>query len=170
MDPGSSDCIWLEAIVGANSGKYQSPPGKGTSGTEAWAYVYMGNDCTGARRVRFSGYVPVPDQAFKVTSTSARLTTTIDIWEYDPDTGEYSGLSFPVNIDVTWTGSKPAVRQSDHEHINSKGFTLNYRWTGLYQLADASGTVSDGTTNYASPGTIYNANFGSGRTMLVRVE
>ena len=162
IDPSSSGCTWVEAAVGPNSGKYQTPPGRGTSGTDAWVFVHMYDYCTYAEKAGW-GSAQLSDQAFKVGSTFARLTATIMVEDL------IYGGSFPVTIDLTWAGAKPAMRQSDHEHIHSQGFSLNYRWTGMYQLADATGTISDGTTNYTPEASI-DGNFGTGRTMLVRVE
>jgi hypothetical protein len=49
---------------------------------------------------------------------------------------------------VSWTGSGDIVSVKDHDHLKEPGFKLNARFTGTSRNATASGTVSDGTTNF----------------------
>lgn len=53
-----------------------------------------------------------------------------------------------IFIDLAWTGFGPTSRQTNHSHFNSHGCKMKFRSNGLFRSAEASGSVSDGSTNY----------------------
>ena len=61
-----------------------------------------------------------------------------------------SVLMAPVNLSVnlTWTGSGPLNHGSSHSHFQGPGFIVNSRSSGFFRPAVASGSVSDGITNF----------------------
>ena len=62
-----------------------------------------------------------------------------------------SGSTFTVHVDVSWTG--PSAITRDHSNTNdlySHFCHVLNRWKGSGRTADAAGSVSDGTTNFAS--------------------
>ncbi len=74
---------------------------------------------------------------------SARLTTTVQVTDY------VQGLSFDVFIDLTWIGTGDILAYHAHDHNQpSPGCNVNVQGREKYREAQASGTVSDGTTNF----------------------
>lgn len=60
----------------------------------------------------------------------------------------FGGSSFDVFVDLSWLGVGNPVSQSSHFHSRSPGFIVNGRFSGTFRSAEASGSVSDGVTNF----------------------
>jgi hypothetical protein len=74
--------------------------------------------------------------------TAASLTATIEV----PDV--VSGSSFSVAVSVRRAGFGDTFSQDDRFHLKEPGFKVNFHLDGTFRQASASGTVSDGTTNF----------------------
>jgi hypothetical protein len=74
--------------------------------------------------------------------TTASLTATIEVFDF------VSGTSFPVNVSVSWTGVGETFSVKQRSHQTFPGFKINKRFDGTGRHGVASGTVSDGTTNF----------------------
>jgi hypothetical protein len=59
-----------------------------------------------------------------------------------------SGKTFPVDVSVRWTGSGDTVRDKNPVHLKEPGFKRIARFIGAVRNATASGSVSDGTSNF----------------------
>jgi hypothetical protein len=86
--------------------------------------------------------------------TTATLNATIEVFD------EVSGTSFPVDISVSWAGFGASTTQKDHFQIHGPDFKVNSRFMGTFRDATASGTVSDGTTNFTPEPAVF-ADMGS---------
>lgn len=75
--------------------------------------------------------------------SSASLSATIPV--FDAVSGN---PLFNVSVSQTWTATGPLSIESSTSHFHTKGFTINSHFTGRFRNATASGTVSDGTTNF----------------------
>lgn len=66
--------------------------------------------------------------------------------------GGGGGSSSTVNytLNLTWKGFGTPSRQVNDSHYQSPGFITNMHFTGTSQNAIVSGTLSDGTTNFAA--------------------
>jgi hypothetical protein len=53
-----------------------------------------------------------------------------------------------VSVDLTWTAVGPLIRYHDVTHSREPGCKINSHLTGYSRPAEASGTISDGTTNF----------------------
>ena len=53
-----------------------------------------------------------------------------------------------MSVALTWTGIGNPVRQSGNSHFRTPGFIINSHSTGTFRFAEASGSVSDGITNF----------------------
>lgn len=89
-------------------------------------------------------------QAFTPTvqSSSGALTAqgSIDVQDFNSD-GTMSTTTYTVNL--TWQGVGKPSRQVDSFHFQSPGYITQSHFTGTSQSALVTGTLSDGTTNFA---------------------
>jgi hypothetical protein len=77
-----------------------------------------------------------PNLSSATTSATVPLTDTV------------SGDSFNVEVNVAWTASSPLMHQNNTTVTHTPSVTMVFHSTALLRNADASGTVSDGTTNF----------------------
>jgi hypothetical protein len=146
VDP--SGCIHTEVYVYAE---------------ETWSEVGLSisqyDTCIGTYLLIASGYAELADSDFRISANldSATLKTTVDVEDYVSDS------SFDVFVDLTWTGTSalghgtsnyqghgPGCHEISHDQMRSRA-------------AQASGTVSDGETNFtlepSEYGVIYSEKF-----------
>jgi hypothetical protein len=121
--------------------------------------------CSGRLLLSAFGLATLKPEQFHIDKqfNAATLTVTIEV------TDVVSGNTFPVDVGVSWTGSGDIVRDKNHDHLNEPGFKLNTHFTGASRNATASGTVSDGTTNF-TPEPAVSAEMGStkrGEVMII---
>ena len=85
----------------------------------------------------------------------ATLDTTI------PVVDDASGASIPLSVDLTWVGTSAIHRNhsSSNELLYDRCRIVDH-WKGTGRDADASGTISDGVTNFAPPGSLQWAEIG----------
>jgi hypothetical protein len=100
--------------------------------------------CTDTQLVIAGGSSPVPAPAFQIDSRlrAATLNATLEVFDF------VSLTSFPVEVSVSWTGTGAIRREKQHFQVKRPGLKANFRFDGLTRDATASGTVSDGTTNF----------------------
>jgi hypothetical protein len=158
-----SGCVFVGAWVDANIGRSQSPPGRGSLDGVVNINFIQYDGCNSVYLIWAAGWEYLTGQELTVSGSSARLIKDVQVWD------DVSQSLYWVTVDLAWSPTGPAVRQSDHEHVQWPGFNLNYRWSGTYRPAEATGSISDGVTNF-TPETSFDGNFGTGRTMSVQVE
>jgi hypothetical protein len=112
--------------------------------------------CTGTETLFADGQATLAAGEFQIDKmlTSATLNATIEVFDF------VSGTSFPVDVSVGWTGFGATTTQKDHFQIKGPGFKVNSRFMGTFRDATASGTVSDGTTNFTPESAVF-ADMGS---------
>jgi hypothetical protein len=147
----SANCIDTAVYVFAEVGKSQSPPGPGISGVITYGFISKYDYCGQTQLLGASFYSAIPSSDFKLDENlnSAQLTTTVSVFDY------ISGTSFPVSLALTWTAAGPAIRNNFGFHVHAPGFTANEHDNGVTRVADATGTVSDGTTNFTPQASLY---------------
>ncbi len=62
--------------------------------------------------------------------------------------------TFPVTINLTFQGIGPATDTLSASHMRSTTFVISTHFNGESRMAEASGTLSDGATNYAATPTL----------------
>ena len=72
----------------------------------------------------------------------ATLNTTMSV------TNALTGNLFDISINLTWTASAPVTREHSVLHENTPGCIHVNRFVGTFRAAEASGSVSDSTTNF----------------------
>jgi hypothetical protein len=139
-----SGCIVTEASIFATQHYFQSPPGPGSEGPFASIFIFQHNVCTGEELLNASGATETNlDLEVDKKLNWATLNALVNVFD------TVSGSDLNMFIDLAWAGFGPTTRQTDHFHSNSPGCKMKFRSNGLFRSAEASGTVSDGSTNYA---------------------
>jgi hypothetical protein len=106
------------------------------------------NDCTGEFLGGASSFTTLSDsKAVTIDQVlkSAHLATTVPV--YDSFTGEPVG---EAQIDLTWTGNGELIRNQSKQKQNIGHCMTQYSEKATFRLADASGSISYGNTEYAS--------------------
>jgi len=117
---------------------------------ETFVYVDGQYDyCTQTLLLSAFGSASNPNFQIDKKLGSASLNTTIPVTDY------VSGNTFNVSISVTWTAIDALMHENGTFHFHSKGFIDNNHFNADFRDANASGTVSDGTTNYTPASALY---------------
>jgi hypothetical protein len=138
----TSSCTVTDIFVFANANFSRSG---GTTQTNTFLDLNteVFNTCTGDFTDGFG-------QSFNSTvqSSSGTLTAqgSVDVQTFNPD-GTVSTTTYTV--DLTWKGFGKSSRQVESFHFQSPGFITQSHFTGTTQSALVTGTLSDGTTNFA---------------------
>src|SRR6266700_3725421 len=88
-------------------------------------------------------------QLARPTSFSASLSATI------PVCCDVFGNTFNLSVNLTWTSTSAIAHENSTFHFHSKGFTENAHFNADFRDANASGTVSDGTTNFTPSPSVF---------------
>jgi hypothetical protein len=138
-----SGCIQTDVFVSAVDGKIKQD---GAPEVESLASVAISRFdlCTGTVLLSAFGSATLAPTEFVIDRqlVSASLDTTVTVMDF------VSGASFPVDVAVNWTGTGATFRVKQHFQIITPGFKLNSRFDGTFREAAASGTISDGTSNF----------------------
>jgi hypothetical protein len=139
-------CIQTQVFVAATQGVSRSLPGPGNPVTEVALFILQEDICTDTRLISAESLSAIPAADFQVDKKLAQaiLNTTVTATDYAAD----PPASFDVSIDLTWTATGPLTRANDNTHFHTPGCVINNRIHGTSRTAEASGSVSDGTTNY----------------------
>jgi hypothetical protein len=137
-------CVVTNVGVFANKGKFQSPPGPGSSGAFADMYIDQYDSCTGAQYILAFGGTPLSNDAFQIDRglNSAVLNATILVFD------NVSGTEISVSVNLEWVGIGALNKGTFHSHSKSPGCVINERFSGSSRFAEATGSVSDGVTNF----------------------
>jgi hypothetical protein len=115
-----------------------SGPGKGD--TSAWISLAIGryNTCTNETLALATGFARLDGAVIQVTKhlDTASLQGTVNV------TDMFTGATFPVMLDVTWTGVGNTTYIRQRTQIAKPGFTLNSNGSMAVRSADAAGTVT----------------------------
>lgn len=147
-----SSGIQTYASVWVSDGVVQSPPGRPGTSSQVYVSIYRvdpnascGPDFCPPPLLDAFGSASLEDSAFRTIKklTSASLTAT-EVYVYD----YVSGNSFPVAIDLHWDGT--GVLQQESSRFTSKypGCQIKSSYSGSYRFAEATGSISDGSTEY----------------------
>ena len=140
----ASGCIFTNVFVFASDDAIHNPPGAGNSSSVAILYISRYDSCSGTQLLGASGFATLADADFQVQNKldAATLTATVNVFDF------VSNASFNVAVNLTWTATGPTSRQNSHFHFQSPGCTVNGQSNSTFRPASASGSVSDGATNF----------------------
>ena len=163
----SSYCVLTDADVFVETGVaiYVSHDSGVQTSHDPWLFLRITADdvCAGTNSLDafYSGSIPSSAITIDPLLNAASLKTTVLTHEF------VSSHSLPILLNVTWKGSGPLLRIP--VNVNFKQFgppggsRVVFHISGSQRVNDASGTVSDGTTNFAAGGEIEPSDLGSTR-------
>jgi len=142
-------CIDTSVWVSAYEQAWASPPPKGESTAISEVYMQFDsrNRCT-PDEWRY-GYVsaPLAPSDFVVTQGSATLNAIVTLPIYDQSGGV---VTEDVLINLSWSATGPASRNVFTSKISSPHCKISSRASGTNYPASVTGSISDGTTDFAS--------------------
>jgi hypothetical protein len=141
----SSDDGCISNSVYVDAGEHAGATQTSMGGPSVNLWVSSWNHCTWTTSFSGSAYqVRLSSDALQLSRqvTSASLNTTIPVMNY------FTWQQVPLTIKLTWTNTSAPVKSSQTFRYQSEDFMSSGRYSGTYAPAQASGTVSDGTTNY----------------------
>jgi hypothetical protein len=149
LDP--SGCIETDVFLTIADQQVQSPPGPGTSGPAVLFFdINKFNNCTGELLFTAS-CSPLTTINFQVAKKldSATLNATLECFEF------LSSSSFNISANLTWIATGTPTTERSSSHFFSPGCKTNFQFDGTFTPAQASGTVSDGTTNFTPDPSVF---------------
>jgi hypothetical protein len=105
--------------------------------------------CTNTQLLGASGSTSSPTFQIDKKLLSASLSATISVFDF------VSGTTFNVSVSVAWTSTSAIAHEISTFHFHTKAFTENSHFNADFRDANASGTVSDGTTNYTPSPSVF---------------
>jgi len=136
-------CVETDVFVSANSGTEQDHPGTLRYGV-ASVSVFVYDVCTDTVVRQAVGLDDALEAGqFQVSQQldHAVLDATIEVTDID------TGASYPMTVDVTWTGTSDITRNHSNTNDLFPGCHVINRWKGSGRDAVAAGVVSDGSSN-----------------------
>jgi hypothetical protein len=163
-----SGCVSTVVDLLANDGRSRIGSGQPTVGARAIIIVAQFDNCTQTLLLAADGSAVLGPGELQIDNklTTATLTATVEVFDV------VSGASFPVDVNVSWTGVGGTTSTRTHTRQTLPGFKVNERFESTFREAIASGTVSDGTTNFtpqpAPPGDAHLASVKQGEVDITR--
>jgi hypothetical protein len=123
------------------------------------------DSCSGTQLMAAFGSSPLTGDSLQVDKklSSATLNATVQVFDY------ISGNTFNEDIALNWTAAGDPVSEKDHFQFRAAGYIANYRFSGTFRPAQASGNMSDGVTNF-SPSPSYYAEIDSVKSGSVTIN
>lgn len=144
IDP--SGCILTGVSVSASESAVRSGRGPGSPSSMVFVSINQYNLCTHTNLLWAFGFAPLAETDLQVSGNldSAILNAMVNVHD------DISGSSFNVSVDLTWTGTS-SLRRAIFNDKREFGSCHQIRHINAsWRFALASGTVSDGTTNFIS--------------------
>jgi hypothetical protein len=138
-------CIVSYAGVFAGDQITQSKPQPSTTVSSVFVFLDIVDNCTWTYLTSASGYAELAPDQFVVDKklSSADLTAAVELYNY------VTGASFLVDVDLHWTATGSATQSGSRSFYRSPGFSVKSNFKGAFAPASATGTILDGSTNYA---------------------
>jgi len=141
IDP--SGCVITDTYVFGSTGEVHDPPGGPADFQVAGVGFSQFDQCRGLLLKTALGSTHSLSFFLANDLSSASLTATTIVDEF------ISGTSFPVQVTITWVGSGDSVHQVSNAHVRLPGFNTKTHFNADTRTALASGSISDGQTEYA---------------------
>ena len=105
--------------------------------------------CTNTQLLAAFGSTGSPTFQIDKKLLSASLSATISVFD------SVSGNTFNVSVSVAWTSTSAIAHEIQTFHFHTKAFTENAHFNADFRDANASGTISDGTTNFTPSPSVF---------------
>jgi len=141
----SLGCVETRAFVWAWDGTTKLDGARPTSDRGVSVTVDKFDFCTNTVIVEARGDSPLPSDEFVIGKQldAATLHTTVDVYDWVSD------FTFPVEVNLSWSGSGDLEEGFSHSVYHTSSYSIVTNDRGAFRNADATGTVSDGSTDYA---------------------
>ncbi len=116
---------------------------------EADVYIAQFDNCTGTLLLEAFGSTFNPTFQVGGKLASASLSATISVFD------DVSNTTFTVSVSMTWTATGALSHEIGSQHFHTKNFIENFHFNDTFRDASASGTVSDGTTNFTPSSSVF---------------
>ncbi len=162
----NSDCVSSEVYVYV-SDDFTRTSGTTTQGSWISLNTFSYNYCTGASSYGWGGDTATVQYSPSDNSLTAQGSIPVDMYTYTgggtsaglagSGTGGGGGSTSTVTytVNLTWKTFGAPNRSVSDFHFQSPGYVENGHYTGTSQNAITSGTLSDGTTNFAASPSTY---------------
>ena len=140
-----SGCLLTESFVITSEFDHRDARGPATTTSFASVTVSQFDLCADTLVLYAYGTAsPLVPGALQISKKldTARLITTVPVFD------EISGGSFALSVDLHWTATGPLSRQQTTTHFHTPGCISNSHMQSRSRPAGASGTISDGVTNF----------------------
>jgi len=119
--------------------------------TFSGADVFIGQFdlCKNTQLLGASGFTDNPTFQIDKKLLSASLSATILVTDF------VSGSTFNVSVSMAWTSTSAIGHENSTFHFHTKAFTENGHFSADFRDANASGTVSDGMTNFTPSPSVF---------------
>jgi len=115
------------------------PPGPGVS-----VNIFQWDNCAQIQLMAAFGFATPTTLQMDRKLSSGAVTATVPMQDY------VSNNTFTVSVNVSWTGTGPVSRQVYTGHFQGPGFSGTNHFQGTLRNATATGSVNDGTTEWAA--------------------
>lgn len=142
-----SGCIATDVFVFAGTTRFMSTkPKSGDEFSAVDVFISRYDFCTDTFLQAAHGSTFVDGDELQISNklTSATLTTTVEMFD------EVSGDTFTVDVDLDWAATGECSTQKFKSTFTMPGFKFTQHFNGTFCFAVATGTITDGATNYAS--------------------
>jgi hypothetical protein len=112
-------------------------------------FIDQVNNCTNTELLEAFGSTDNPTFQIDKKLLSASLSATIPVTDF------LTNNTFNVSVSVAWTSTSAIGHQNSTFHFHTKAFTENNHFNADFRDAVASGTVSDGTTNFTPSPSVF---------------
>ncbi|HVG07277.1 MAG TPA: hypothetical protein VNM67_06190 [Thermoanaerobaculia bacterium] len=145
-------CITASTEVFVYSFPLHEPPGPAPEASPTLFVTMWRHDiCNHVFLGSLFGEASLPADAFSVSGglQTGSLNATLQVQDFS------TGSTFPVTVDLTWTGVGEVSRDNKNEHSSFPGMRMMRHERGTSRDAVATGSVLLGTQNLASSPSIY---------------
>lgn len=146
--------------------------GKPVGATGMYLRIHRYDHCEGRLLVDAGDYVALAEGALRIDPglASAELNASVELFDYA------SGSPLPVQVHLAWAAVDSPPREHYHyqeKYLNLRngaGYTEIRTGTGVYQYASVTGSISDGSREFAStpPGWAWLSRLRSGSIEIAR--
>jgi hypothetical protein len=146
-----SGCVETDTFVSANLPSYQQLPGAPVTTGVASVNIFEYDSCTDTTILDASGLTEsLPAGALQVSRQLDRASLVMTLPMTDIDTN----ATFSVDVNIVLVGTSTIHRDDVNSNdLYGRGCHVLNRWKGSGRTAAASGTVSDGVTNFTPTAT-----------------
>ena len=122
-----------------------------TSGADI--FIDQFDNCAGTELLAAEGSTSNPSFQIDKKLLSASLSANILVTDFLSCNSTCN--TFNVSVSVAWTSTSAIAHEQESFHFHTKGFTENAHFNADFRDANASGTVSDGTTNFTPSPSVF---------------